>query len=1554
MILLLAVAQQAWAYDVKVECNGVTTNVSAVTVQDGTTYTIGNYYNAAISEYTEGALVIPRITATDTDVNVVGRFAFRLCTGITKIVIEEGIDSIGSYAFLGCSGVKTIELPASLKSVARGAFVGLVNLESITCKGSIAPTWATADVFNYLGTASSLTDDARKRVLYVPNGALESYNTTKCNDVGWKEAFWRIYEVGQNTAETDAEIATAQDLFDFAKAINSNTLYKGKRCTSAHLTADIDLMYDDWIPIGNSEHPFTGTFNGNGHVIKDLYYNDTSSNGVEVGLFGRVDNATIYNLRLLDPQICANNKVGSIVGHAQSVCKIYDILVQSSVHGGYSLTAKCSDGTDVYLGGLVGYAENNCIIESCMFEGELLGSDAGDNHIGGIVGATLNSATIRNCYTAKSITDKKSGVNVGGIVGTASGTTIENCLVRNIINYTAQDGQKKRPGLIIGTHGSANTIRNCACYDQGGLAYTSEGSDHEDVVNYQEGNKTWSNQGDMTQEATMNVLGTDGWYYFNGGYIDWPIPYALEAMYNKDLEITDENGLVYLPIEANKDQRTDRHRPTTYQVIDYTGNAESVTIPWNFRSAYVLGIVDYAFYKNTTLKHINAPYVKYVGKMAFYGSSIKTAKMPYLSKIGTSAFEDCDSLLSFETGLFMDSIQSNAFSNCDNLTNFTIYNLKHDEGNFLKNCPKLTSLTISGNEYGYFSKDNVLMRNVNGQSFVIACASGKTGQFTIPVSDLTNTEVVIEDECFAYCPNLTGIIFPAGKTYKLDSCVFSNSENLSYIDLTKATFKDNVTYTVDRLKEKDNPFYQLSLNTLVYLPKGHKAESHEPNIIIMNEGQTAGTAHYLLLDEDVDFSPKVPITAENGVFFSREVEYWNEKKNGGYYPQGFTSYLPYDLTLSSETTKVYSPKTIETVKGVTFVTFAEVEDKKMKAYTPYFLMAAGDHTIDFSVEEKITIGTKPSEQGSAIGGFVFMGTTESIPNSGLYDSKRPVYLYQVNGKWLKVPENDPTAYTKPFRAYFKAEGSSQASTLSTLLDGGQLAHSWDGDGTETSPYLIKSADHLKELSEAFNKFDVTVKDKYFRQAANIEFDKTVENNYTPINDFYGNYDGAGYTISGLNLNSSADNEALFLEILSGTVKNVIIKNSYFHGNRVGAIAASVNEVSTVENCHVLKDVTIEPASNEGGGIVGLLKGEKATVTGCTSQAVMKGTEALGGIIGTVSAGTVSNCIYVGNSLTSDTGAAKALVGTFTAPDAVKKENLYFTCTTLADPYAALMPDYKAVNIEFLRLLAERDEFLLNEHSGLTKEQIGYDITLNNRPVRATKKADGTWQSWTYSICLPYDLDLAKLDNAADIKIYKLHEVDMVDKVLQFTNEFPLIEAGVPCIVVIDKGEIFLEAKNTTIVATPKEPIAINTADGSKQVGWWTGTFKRIENDVMYDKKVYIMQAGKVFGTPSYTTNDAFTNPFVSYFSAMEYLGITTFQSKFIATENGAESGDVTDFPADEFENAGELGEPTGISPVIETIDADGTRRYYDLNGRQLAEKPRKGLYINNGKLMFNK
>jgi len=90
------------------------------------------------------------------------------------------------------------------------------------------------------------------------------------------------------------------------------------------LNRDISLT-GEWVSIGDSGNPFTGTFNGNGFEIKGLKMTDPAAQFI--GLFGYAKGATIYNVTLRDVDIeragGTGKHVGAICAMAES-CNIYD------------------------------------------------------------------------------------------------------------------------------------------------------------------------------------------------------------------------------------------------------------------------------------------------------------------------------------------------------------------------------------------------------------------------------------------------------------------------------------------------------------------------------------------------------------------------------------------------------------------------------------------------------------------------------------------------------------------------------------------------------------------------------------------------------------------------------------------------------------------------------------------------------------------------------------------------------------------------------------------------------------------------------------------------------------------------------------------------------------------------------------------------------------------------------------------------------------------------------------------------------------------------------
>ena len=94
---------------------------------------VGNGKNAAISQYSEGKLVVPASIVNPADkrrykVEKVANFAFSLCSKLTAVTLEEGIKEIGENAFSGCNALQAIGYPASLTAIGRGAFAGCNQL----------------------------------------------------------------------------------------------------------------------------------------------------------------------------------------------------------------------------------------------------------------------------------------------------------------------------------------------------------------------------------------------------------------------------------------------------------------------------------------------------------------------------------------------------------------------------------------------------------------------------------------------------------------------------------------------------------------------------------------------------------------------------------------------------------------------------------------------------------------------------------------------------------------------------------------------------------------------------------------------------------------------------------------------------------------------------------------------------------------------------------------------------------------------------------------------------------------------------------------------------------------------------------------------------------------------------------------------------------------------------------------------------------------------------------------------------------------------------------
>ena len=97
------------------------------------------------------------------------------CTGLTTIVIPEGVIDIMSHAFYGCTKLESLVLPSSLTTIAASAFEWCKGLVSITFPANLTSVgW---DIFREC--------DNLKEIHF--NGTVDQWNAIQ-KDEKWDES----------------------------------------------------------------------------------------------------------------------------------------------------------------------------------------------------------------------------------------------------------------------------------------------------------------------------------------------------------------------------------------------------------------------------------------------------------------------------------------------------------------------------------------------------------------------------------------------------------------------------------------------------------------------------------------------------------------------------------------------------------------------------------------------------------------------------------------------------------------------------------------------------------------------------------------------------------------------------------------------------------------------------------------------------------------------------------------------------------------------------------------------------------------------------------------------------------------------------------------------------------------------------------------------------------------------------------------------------------------------------------------------------------------------
>ena len=267
-------------------------------------------------------------------------------------------------------------------------------------------------------------------------------------------------------------------------------------------------------------------------------------------------------------------------------------------------------------------------------------------------------------------------------------------------------------------------------------------------------------------------------------------------------------------------------------------------------------------------------------------------------------------------------------------------------------------------------------------------------------------------------------------------------------------------------------------------------------------------------------------------------------------------------------------------------------------------------------------------------------------------------------------------------------------------------------------------------------------------------------------------------------------------------------------------------------------------------------------------------------------------------------------------------------------------------------------------------------TVYDRVLSTSQQSDGTWIPCAYVVSLPYDYDFTDYYDADQARVYRLRfKEDYYRQFIFLPDDGPrpnLMQAGRAYLVVVMKGQINLNATgvflNNTIV--DDEQNVVNSFeewyfdDKLTPVGKWQANFRSISDIEADNMNIYGLRDDGTWAR--FHSNGGFEQhrllAYRGYFEFDTSAGNRaaalpgTYKTMFQTNgQQGTNTGENVSYDALDYEATIPYSDtPTDIQPTIRTIDADGTSRYFDMQGRLLNDKPGKGLYIENGKKKVNR
>ena len=277
----------------------------------------------------------------------------------------------------------------------------------------------------------------------------------------------------------DTNIATAEDLM---------TKLAQNPIGEFNITADIDLAGVKFQPLPE----FTGILHGNGHVIRNMSYNQSGQ--ASVGLFATTRGAIIEDLGFENANMVGNENVGALAGHFYGG-EARRIFVMNSY----------IEGRD-HVGSIVGNMGNNngepSLITDCISDATV---KTREHQVGGLCGIATGG-TLQNSLFCGTVDNNGNSSNTGiiSLIDSDDATTIQNCFS----GAAHINGKRMVPRIVNGKRNSTTLINNYV------LKSSLYGGNYSTAVDDKDGD-----QGEAVNDATARTKAfyseTLGWDFDN-------------------------------------------------------------------------------------------------------------------------------------------------------------------------------------------------------------------------------------------------------------------------------------------------------------------------------------------------------------------------------------------------------------------------------------------------------------------------------------------------------------------------------------------------------------------------------------------------------------------------------------------------------------------------------------------------------------------------------------------------------------------------------------------------------------------------------------------------------------------------------------------------------------------------------------------------------------------------------------------------------------------------------------------------------------------------------